>query len=71
METMFSSVIRKLQEIEDRYGIIIKIELFTAVEGTVYYITDTREIVWRVGYEFAGLEEWNKGLVEFEEFLAG
>jgi hypothetical protein len=69
METLFQQTIRRLQEIEDRYSIIIKLDLFTDVTGSLQYLTDTEKVVWKTGFYFSGLESFKSLLDEFEEFL--
>jgi hypothetical protein len=71
MEPELIKIVHKLQELEDRYGVLVKVELFTDSTGTLMYLTDTKNVEWKTGFYFSGMKLFEEGLQEFEEFLAG
>jgi hypothetical protein len=66
----FEKVIRCMKELEDRYTIILKLELFSDVSGDCYFVADTRE-PWKWAFAFADLDELEKNLEEFDQYIAG
>jgi hypothetical protein len=68
--TQFEKVIRCMKELEDRFTIILKLELFSDTAGDAFFVADTRE-PWKWAFSFADLDALEKGLEDFEQYIAG